>query len=674
MIKVSVIVPVYNTEKYLSKCLDSLLAQTLADIEIICVNDCSTDASLQLLQEYAGKDNRIKIIDFEKNHGAAVARNTAIEKSQGEYLGFVDSDDFVDPDFYEKLYNKAKETDADIVKGADLKIRYPDGKEVIDCFNCRIRLNKYQFLGQYTTAIFKKELIVKNNIEFPAGLLVGEDPSFLIHAVFCAKKIEVMDCAQYYYMRREGSLNSDFWSVEQVADYIKYITIVAELPNKYPISEEDKNLFLNRLIEDVYATRRNKIYPNSDSSRRLSELMKKLSFSAVGKKIKLLFDAEVLRLGDQDEKVKRGIYWVAYNLLRQFAQDERFDVTLLVGSSYLIDFYTKDKVFQNLKSICPAFRLGKGGNYRIIRNLKFNIANYDCYFNPAHSNQFEHFNSFYMLHDAMPMFDNGWFPHAFTKVFYDFHHNLSPYTYYFANSNCSKTDFLKYFDNMKEDHICVVPISSAQDFKVLHDPVQLRAVFEKYETSLDLEAKYIFYMGAVDDKRKNIVGSVKYFIDFIDKNNITDLYFLLGGNGKEKLVDGLKKYLGDKYEKYAKYIVPLGYVDVEDVNILYSHSLFFIFLSLYEGFGMPPLEAMMAGTPVICANNSSLPEVVGDAALLVDEQNEEEVLEAFKTFYYDKQMRDLYVKKGLERAKMFSWDKTCEIISDKIVECLKGKK
>ena len=75
MPKVSVIVPVYNIEKYLSKCLDSLLAQTLADIEIICVNDCSTDGSLRLLQEYAGKDNRIKIIDFEKNQGAAVARN-----------------------------------------------------------------------------------------------------------------------------------------------------------------------------------------------------------------------------------------------------------------------------------------------------------------------------------------------------------------------------------------------------------------------------------------------------------------------------------------------------------------------------------------------------------------------------------------------------------------------
>ena len=92
MPKVSVIIPVYNVEKYLKQCLDSVVNQTLKDIEIICVNDGSTDNSLEILEEYAQKDNRIIIISQE-NQGQSVARNIALEKATGEYVGFVDSDD-----------------------------------------------------------------------------------------------------------------------------------------------------------------------------------------------------------------------------------------------------------------------------------------------------------------------------------------------------------------------------------------------------------------------------------------------------------------------------------------------------------------------------------------------------------------------------------------------------
>ena len=94
MPKVSVIIPVYNTEKYLKKCLDSVCNQTLSDIEIICIDDCSTDNSLNILKEYTLKDNRIKLIEFKENKGAAVARNTGIDEAKGEYIGFIDSDDY----------------------------------------------------------------------------------------------------------------------------------------------------------------------------------------------------------------------------------------------------------------------------------------------------------------------------------------------------------------------------------------------------------------------------------------------------------------------------------------------------------------------------------------------------------------------------------------------------
>lgn len=113
MPKVSVIIPVYNVEKYLRKCLDSVIHQTLTDIEIICVNDGSTDNSPDIINEYTKKDARIKIIN-QKNSGQSIARNTGIEAAHGEFIGFVDSDDWIDKNYFEKLYNTAIKNNADI--------------------------------------------------------------------------------------------------------------------------------------------------------------------------------------------------------------------------------------------------------------------------------------------------------------------------------------------------------------------------------------------------------------------------------------------------------------------------------------------------------------------------------------------------------------------------------
>jgi glycosyltransferase involved in cell wall biosynthesis len=111
-------------------------------------------------------------------------------------------------------------------------------------------------------------------------------------------------------------------------------------------------------------------------------------------------------------------------------------------------------------------------------------------------------------------------------------------------------------------------------------------------------------------------------------------------------------------------------VDDADVNVLYSNSLFFAYISKYEGFGMPPLEAMQAGTPVITSNNSSLPEVVGDAAIMIDCESEEQCVKAFETLYYNENLREDYIKKGIERAKLFTWKKTVGKMSEAIISQL----
>lgn len=210
MAQVSVIIPVYNTEKYLKKCLDSVCNQTLKDIEIVCVNDCSPDGSLTILQEYAKNDNRIKLINFTENKGAAAARNAGIDAATGEYIGFIDSDDFIDLDFYEKLYSKAKETDADAVKGKIKIIGDEDNiaKKVFYNINADVRRNFSYFCHSFTSAIYNINFLKKYKIYFPINVSYFEDPYFSIMAIFHYKNVQVIDNTYYNYVLNNMSLTS----------------------------------------------------------------------------------------------------------------------------------------------------------------------------------------------------------------------------------------------------------------------------------------------------------------------------------------------------------------------------------------------------------------------------------------------------------------------------------
>lgn len=202
MIKLSIIVPVYNVAEYLERCLNSLINQTLNEIEIICVNDGSTDNSLCILEKFAGLDKRIKIIN-QKNKGLSGARNTGIKLVQGEYFGFLDSDDWVDLDYFEKLYKRAKNCDADISLG-DF-IRKGKFKHKI-----RLKLNKEEeFVGDnekfYGSQFYHFPCVWNkiyktskfNDLRFIEGIFF-EDGPYTIQALHRANKV-VTCCNTYLY-------------------------------------------------------------------------------------------------------------------------------------------------------------------------------------------------------------------------------------------------------------------------------------------------------------------------------------------------------------------------------------------------------------------------------------------------------------------------------------------
>ena len=217
MTKISVIIPVYNAQNYLKRCLDSVYNQTLKDIEIICIDDCSTDNSLNILNGYAKNDERIKVIACKTNGGESVARNIGIDNATGEYIAFLDNDDFIDLNFYEKLYSKAIETNSDIVKGEVCIYDY-NGNKSYGSLNQEIRQNnsKLFFAYNWWTAIYKTKLVKDNNIRLLEGYPLGADVLFLNEAILKCNKLELVDDVFYHYIRREDSGDSKVLSLKKI--------------------------------------------------------------------------------------------------------------------------------------------------------------------------------------------------------------------------------------------------------------------------------------------------------------------------------------------------------------------------------------------------------------------------------------------------------------------------
>lgn len=214
--KVSVIIPVYNVENYIAECLESVVCQSLTEIEILCIDDCGTDNSMKIVNEYAKRYPNIRIIYHKKNLGLATARNTGIRNALGEYIGFVDSDDFISRNFYEVLYSIAKNKNADIVESTIYLYHdnnhtfeeYKLNRDIEDKNDSDTSINKlrlYRSSGMCWNKIYNRKLIIQHNIIFPEGLY-WEDNPFVVKAAYYASKIQHASSVNYIYRQRQGSI------------------------------------------------------------------------------------------------------------------------------------------------------------------------------------------------------------------------------------------------------------------------------------------------------------------------------------------------------------------------------------------------------------------------------------------------------------------------------------
>ena len=282
MIKVSVIVPVYNVEDYLIECLTSIINQTLKEIEIICIDDCGTDNSINILKEYAKKDDRIKIISHKENKGLGPARNTGIKESKGEYISFIDSDDYISRDYLENLYNTIIKYDTDIV--STINIKRVVG-EAISLYSININkylsifqkiFNKNHFEGISNANIkdekentknypfvvawnklYKRSFLLDNDLFFMDIKKGSEDEDFYQRLLLNSPSISYNHKSIYYYRERNYSLTEKYCS-----DPNFIINNISLMQNSINYCKEKTPDLLNDLYIRIYELMISKFHQN----------------------------------------------------------------------------------------------------------------------------------------------------------------------------------------------------------------------------------------------------------------------------------------------------------------------------------------------------------------------------------------------------------------------------
>ena len=235
MPKVSVIVPIYNVEKYLEKCINSLLSQTLEDIQIILVNDGSKDNSGNIAREYE-KNNKNRIIYVEKeNGGLSDARNYGLKYATGDFVAFLDSDDYIEKNAYEEMYNKAIEENADYVE-CDFIWEFPNKIRVDKQYPYKNKKEMLSFVRVVAwNKLIKRQLITDNNLEFPKGLRY-EDVEFTYKLIPFINKFTYVDKPFIHYVQREGSIANV--QNERTAEIFTVLDNVIEFYKKNNIYEK----------------------------------------------------------------------------------------------------------------------------------------------------------------------------------------------------------------------------------------------------------------------------------------------------------------------------------------------------------------------------------------------------------------------------------------------------
>ena len=270
MTKISVITPIYKTEQYLDKCLTALVNQTLRDIEFVWVDNGASDECRKIIAEYAGKRPHIKVVHLPQNKGYGGAMNAGLEAAGGDYIGFCDSDDWVDTDYFEKLYNAASQNNADMAfteylleySGKQKKSGHITDLQIAESISEKVNVLKD---GAIWDKIFKRSLLQENKIRFPEhSKSYFEDNLLLFPAAMLANKIVLINGVNYHYWQRETSVVHDVQHYDEMNSYcvevIRNLLDFTAQQNCTAAEKQDIADFIDRSFPVVNIFKKRKLY------------------------------------------------------------------------------------------------------------------------------------------------------------------------------------------------------------------------------------------------------------------------------------------------------------------------------------------------------------------------------------------------------------------------------
>lgn len=393
--------------------------------------------------------------------------------------------------------------------------------------------------------------------------------------------------------------------------------------------------------------------------------------------VKVILDADVIADFYKDNRT--GIFRVTLELFKELSRNKNIEtfyshLALFNGETSvneLNDFFTQNDIRINAVNDRKRRAFLPFRKEKLFKHLYKKIGIYN-YKNIHHTDLFEKaeiFHSFYYpinrelskyphlkkivtIHDLIPiLFPNLHFTSSLIK---DIIKSIGSDGYAVCVSENTKKDLLEYAPYLNPHHIFVNTLAASDElFYVCRNREKFTSVKKKY----NLPENYFLSLGTLEP-RKNVDHVIRCFVKFIKENNISDLgLVLVGAKGWDY------DNIFDAYEnahEFKNQIIFTGKVPDQDLASLYSNAHSFYYMSLYEGFGLPPLEAMQCGVPVVTSNTSSLPEVIGEGGIMLDPKDEDVLCDTMLSLYKDKDRRIHYSQKGLEQSKKFSWKANAE--------------
>lgn len=636
---VSVVTITYNIidagrKEFLRQCFESVHNQTYDNIEHIVIDGASTDGTVELIREYADKGWITYISEPDK--GIYEAMNKGIDRASGKYIAFLNSDDFWhDPRGVEESVKYLEQENADFSYAT---CYYLDKNEnYLACLKPQIGSFYIRMPFSHQTMFTKREKMLELG-KFDENYRSAADYDFVYRLILSgAKGVQVPLNFTTYRFIGISSVQTDI-SISECKKIFEKIFA------QYGFSAEDSLKCMNDRPKKEYVE---KILNNVDFN--ICEEVKRTlklcvldedgyyfeNFIPFKHKMRVLYDvsalADIKRKGDEGKKIFSIVKGIALELLKRkelevaaycdkhcisevkniLAEDKDFSkLTWYTGKikEYDIFFFPRSLFLKKIDICCYTYcyDLFSGQNYEAVKQSLSGFGKYDDYV--------------FTVSEAMKR---------------DLLHNMM-----------NKVDSKK---------IMPVPLVPADYFYKDDDREKNQSIREKY--AIPVNKKYIISACSVhsDD---TLISTIKNFIACIKKNHIEDLVFTLVGELSDTVLKQLNAEVED-FEIYREKIITTGTVEESELASLYSHAECFVYMAL-NGFGLPVLEAMKCGCPVIALNVSAVVEMTGEAGITLDPQDQNAMIKAYETIYFDMSYKKQLSEKSIERTALLSWENTVD--------------